>query len=171
MIIFTGIETKLVMNSKTPPHKRSNVERRVNKYLMIVFVTLFLATIVSTCISIVMTSVNEERQEFYGGEGTDTSALRFITFMILYNGLVPISLYVTMDLVRFIQSRFIQTDLRMYYAERDQPCIAKTGDLNEDLGQIEYVFSDKTGTLTENQMEFKQCSINGVIYGEQEGIA
>ena len=61
MIIFTGIETKLVMNSKKTPHKRSNVERRVNKYLMIVFATLFLATIVSTCISIVMTSVDEEQ--------------------------------------------------------------------------------------------------------------
>jgi phospholipid-transporting ATPase len=61
MIVFTGIETKLVMNSKQPPHKRSNVERRVNKYLGIVFTMLFLTALVSTIISIIATSVNEER--------------------------------------------------------------------------------------------------------------
>ena len=56
----------------------------------------------------------------------------------------------------------------MYYEPIDRPAIAKTGDLNEDLGQIEYIFSDKTGTLTENQMEFKKCSINGRVYGSME---
>ena len=76
--------------------------------------------------------------------------LNFITFMILYNNLVPISLYVTMDMVKVIQTRFIQWDLHMYNEPSDTPSIAKTADINEDLGQVEYVFSDKTGTLTEN---------------------
>lgn len=53
----------------------------------------------------------------------------------------------------------------MYYEPVDRPAIAKTGDLNEDLGQIEYIFTDKTGTLTENMMEFKRCSIKGKLYG------
>lgn len=58
---------------------------------------------------------------------------------------------------------------RLYDPITDQPAKANTSDLNEDLGQIEYLFSDKTGTLTENSMEFKQFSINGEIYEEVDG--
>ncbi|CAG9311321.1 unnamed protein product [Blepharisma stoltei] len=167
--VFTGIDTKLMMNSKMPPHKRSNVERRVNRYLTIVFTILLVISMLSASISAAYIFEYPDRTEFFTGKD-DTSAayLNFITFLILYNSLVPISLYVTMDVVRVIQAKFIQWDLRMYYEPIDRPAIAKTGDLNEDLGQIEYIFSDKTGTLTENQMEFKMCSIKGKIYGSME---
>ena len=55
----------------------------------------------------------------------------------------------------------------MYYAPYDVICVPKNLSISDDLGQIEYVFSDKTGTLTQNIMEFQKCSINGVIYGEE----
>ncbi|CAG9325909.1 unnamed protein product [Blepharisma stoltei] len=167
--IFTGIDTKLMMNSKMPPHKRSNVERRVNRYLSIVFTILLVISLLSATISVVYNYQNPDAVEYFTGDNNSAmSVLNFITFLILYNSLVPISLYVTMDIVRVIQAKFIQWDLRMYYEPIDRPAIAKTGDLNEDLGQIEYIFSDKTGTLTENQMEFKMCSIKGKIYGSME---
>ncbi|KAM5175976.1 putative phospholipid-transporting ATPase IM, partial [Callospermophilus lateralis] len=54
----------------------------------------------------------------------------------------------------------------MYYSGKATPAEARTTTLNEELGQIEYIFSDKTGTLTQNIMTFKKCSINGKIYGE-----
>jgi phospholipid-translocating ATPase len=54
----------------------------------------------------------------------------------------------------------------MYYGPYDTPCVPKTWNISDDLGQIEYIFSDKTGTLTQNVMEFQKCSIHGVIYGE-----
>ena len=54
----------------------------------------------------------------------------------------------------------------MYYRPYDTPCVPKTWNISDDLGQIEYVFSDKTGTLTQNVMEFQKCSIHGVAYGE-----
>lgn len=57
----------------------------------------------------------------------------------------------------------------MYDPVTDQPAKANTSDLNEDLGQVEYLFSDKTGTLTENEMEFKQFAIEGVMYEERNG--
>lgn len=54
----------------------------------------------------------------------------------------------------------------MYYDVYDTSCVPKTWNISDDLGQIEYVFSDKTGTLTQNIMEFKKCSIHGITFGE-----
>lgn len=157
-----------MINSISTVQKRSNVEKRVNKYLVIVFTMLFLFSALSAIISVLYAYNNKTTVVFYGGNAGQSSILSIITFLILYNSLVPISLYVTMDIVRVIQSKHIQWDLRMYYDPIDRPAIAKTGDLNDSLGQIEYIFSDKTGTLTENQMEFKRCSIKGRLYGYKE---
>lgn len=91
-------------------------------------------------------------------------AYNLLTFVILYNNLIPISLQVTLELVRFLQAIFINLDIEMYHAESNTPAMARTSNLNEELGMVNYVFSDKTGTLTRNVMEFKKCSIAGQIY-------
>ena len=57
-------------------------------------------------------------------------------------------------------------DLDMYYEKTDTPALVRTMTLNEELGQISHIFSDKTGTLTCNVMDFRKASINGVSYGE-----
>lgn len=62
-------------------------------------------------------------------------------------------------------SMFINWDMEMYYAPQDQPARARSTSLNDQLGQVQYVFSDKTGTLTQNIMTFKKCCIGGVTYG------
>ena len=79
---------------------------------------------------------------------------------------MPISLYISIEIVKTIQAYFISQDIEMYYAPYDTPCVPKTWNISDDLGQIEYVFSDKTGTLTQNIMEFQNCSVHGVSYGE-----
>lgn len=84
--------------------------------------------------------------------------------MILYNNLIPISLTVTLEVVRFIQALFINWDSDMYHEESDTPAMARTSNLNEELGQVRYIFSDKTGTLTRNVMEFKGCTVGGKVY-------
>ena len=69
----------------------------------------------------------------------------FLTFVILYNNLIPISLLVTLEIVKFFQAKFINRDLDMYHEETNTYALARTSNLNEELGQIKYVFSDKTG--------------------------
>jgi len=66
-----------------------------------------------------------------------------LTFVILYNNLIPISLIVTMEVVKYQQAQLINSDLDMYYARTDTPALCRTSSLVEELGQIEYVFSDK----------------------------
>jgi phospholipid-transporting ATPase len=73
---------------------------------------------------------------------------------------------VTIEVVKFQQAQLINFDLDMYYARSDTPALCRTSSLVEELGQIEYVFSDKTGTLTCNEMEFRCCSIGGVAYSD-----
>ncbi|CAB0012892.1 unnamed protein product [Nesidiocoris tenuis] len=63
-----------------------------------------------------------------------------------------------------IQATFINQDLDMYHEETDTPAMARTSNLNEELGMVKYIFSDKTGTLTRNVMEFKRCSVAGKIF-------
>ncbi len=86
--------------------------------------------------------------------------------MVVFQNIVPISLYISIEIVKTIQAFFIYQDIEMYYEPLDHPCVPKTWNISDDLGQIEYIFSDKTGTLTQNVMEFKKCSVNGIAYGE-----
>lgn len=59
----------------------------------------------------------------------------------------------------------------MYHEETNTPAMARTSNLNEELGQVKYIFSDKTGTLTRNVMEFKRIAIGSVVYNIDEGLA
>uniref|UniRef100_A0A6B2KYB5 Phospholipid-transporting ATPase n=1 Tax=Arcella intermedia TaxID=1963864 RepID=A0A6B2KYB5_9EUKA len=85
----------------------------------------------------------------------------FWTYFALLNYLIPLSLVVSLDIVRFIQSSFIQWDVEMDC--NGQCSSANTSNLNEELALVDYVLSDKTGTLTENIMNFKKASINGIV--------
>lgn len=86
--------------------------------------------------------------------------------MIAFQNIVPVSLFISIEIVKTVQAYFIAQDVDMYYKPFDTACIPKNWGISDDLGQIEYIFSDKTGTLTQNVMEFQKCSIHGVVYGE-----
>jgi phospholipid-translocating ATPase len=76
-------------------------------------------------------------------------SLIFFSYIILLNTVVPISLYISIEFIRLLQSKWIDWDARMYYEPNNVPAQARTASLNEELGQIDYIFSDKTGTLTQ----------------------
>lgn len=92
--------------------------------------------------------------------------LKFLTFLVAYSHLIPISLYVALELVKIIQTILILYDNNCVDPISNKPAIARTSDLIEELGQVEFIFSDKTGTLTKNEMEFRKCFINNCIYGD-----
>ncbi|KAK7840839.1 phospholipid-transporting atpase 3 [Quercus suber] len=115
--------------------------------------------------------------QFNPGNRLLVAVLTMFTLITLYSTIIPISLYVSIEMVKFIQStQYINKDLHMYHSETNTPALARTSNLNEELGQVEYIFSDKTGTLTRNLMEFFKCSIGGEVYGTgiteiEKGIA
>jgi phospholipid-transporting ATPase len=167
IVIFTGAETKIMMNARKPPHKASRVEKLVNKLLIFVLLVQLVL-----CIAGAVGLYLSDADSWYLGPVDGRSAakeagLGFLTFIILFNNFIPISLYVSIEFVKFFQGRLLEQDLVMYYDPKDMRANAKTTDLNEELGQINYVFSDKTGTLTRNVMTFmKFCLPNGDVYGE-----
>ena len=79
--------------------------------------------------------------------------------------MIPISLYVIIELLKLGQASLIGKDVAMYWQEDNGFASCKNSDLIEEMGQVEFIFSDKTGTLTQNKMEFKRVSVGGRKYG------
>ncbi|PCH36737.1 calcium transporting ATPase [Wolfiporia cocos MD-104 SS10] len=171
LVVFTGHETKLMRNATAAPIKRTAVERQVNVHIVFLFILLLALSVGSTIGASIRTWFYANQTWYlYETSSLGSRAKQFIedilTFIILYNNLIPISLIVTMEVVKFQQAQLINYDLDMYYAKTDTPALCRTSSLVEELGQIEFVFSDKTGTLTCNEMEFRFCSIAGVAYAD-----
>ncbi|XP_067313404.1 probable phospholipid-transporting ATPase IA isoform X5 [Pseudorasbora parva] len=167
IVVYTGHDTKLMQNSTRPPLKLSNVERITNFQILVLFGCLLAISLVC--------SIGQTIWKYqYGNDawymdlnygGAANFGLNFLTFIILFNNLIPISLLVTLEVIKFVQAFFINWDTDMVYEATNTPAMARTSNLNEELGQVKYIFSDKTGTLTCNVMQFKKCTIAGVAYG------
>lgn len=95
------------------------------------------------------------------GQGFFNIGVWFIAIM----NFVPISLLITLESINFIQAKFISWDIKIYDKARDLPALVQSSNLNEELGMIHYIFSDKTGTLTQNVMEFQKFSVNDHKFG------
>ncbi|KAG0165536.1 hypothetical protein DFQ28_008659 [Apophysomyces sp. BC1034] len=118
-VIFTGHDTKIMLNSSKKSSKASNVTRITNRNILYLFVLLLVMSIFCSVGNLV------------------------------------------------VSSTMIDNDIDMYYAKHNMPAAARSSSLIEELGQVEYVFSDKTGTLTRNEMKLRQCSIAGLSYASR----
>uniref|UniRef100_A0A6I8NNU4 Phospholipid-transporting ATPase n=1 Tax=Ornithorhynchus anatinus TaxID=9258 RepID=A0A6I8NNU4_ORNAN len=172
LVIFAGPDTKLMQNSGKATFKRTSIDHLMNVLVFSIF--LFLAAM---CLILAIgNGIWEKRRGFYFqiylpwaeevNSATLSALLIFWSYVIILNTVVPISLYVSVEIIRLGNSFYIDWDRKMYYSVNNTPAQARTTTLNEELGQIKYVFSDKTGTLTQNIMAFNKCSINGKSYGD-----
>uniref|UniRef100_A0A453ER37 Phospholipid-transporting ATPase n=1 Tax=Aegilops tauschii subsp. strangulata TaxID=200361 RepID=A0A453ER37_AEGTS len=179
VVVYAGKETKVMLNNSGPPSKRSRLETQLNRETVILSIMLIGMCITASVLAGIWLLNHQRELEFtqffrekdyttgknynYYGIGMQI----FVTFLmavIVYQVIIPISLYISMELVRLGQAYFMGADNDLYDESSRSRFQCRALNINEDLGQIKYVFSDKTGTLTENKMEFMCASIHGVDY-------
>jgi len=172
LVVFTGADTKIMLNGGETPSKRSKIEKETNFNVIVNFGVLTAMCLIAAIFSGLEDAKKGTSATFFEAGSDPTSSyplnalITFVSCLIAFQNIVPISLYISIEIVKTIQAYFISQDIEMYYQPYDTPCVPKTWNISDDLGQIEYVFSDKTGTLTQNIMEFQKCSVNGIAYGE-----
>ncbi|KAI9197490.1 uncharacterized protein BJ171DRAFT_221525 [Polychytrium aggregatum] len=171
VVVFTGHETKLMRNATATPIKKTKVDGLVNTQIIFLFCILIVMSVICSGAMFVRTRSANFESRILLFDTTLIGSLNvfggnILTFIILFNNLIPLSLIVTMEVVKLMLSALINQDLDMFYEPSNTPATARTSSLVEELGQIDYIFSDKTGTLTCNIMEFRMCSVAGVVYAD-----
>ena len=177
IVVYTGHNCKLMKNAKEPKTKFSSVEALMNRGLVLIFIVQAVLCLLSAIL----------RGTFYYKNNLDKanknpisfgyteygyfieSFLNYFTYLLLLNTLIPISLIITLEVVKIIQGLFMGNDHLSYSKVRKKWLTPNSVSLNEECGLIDYIFSDKTGTLTCNKMEFKYCVIGDVCYQYMRG--
>ena len=173
--IYVGEHTKSMINAPKVKTKHSTVEYNMNRQIIIVFIIQVLISFISSFIHVILyvknynslqsyIYINQEKRENLIGLFLKISG----TWYLVMTNIVPISLLVTMEMIKFVQSWIIGWDIDMFDKTKRFGCKVQSSTLNEELGQIKYIFTDKTGTLTKNKMNFKMMSIGMYSYGSLE---
>ena len=188
VVVYAGQETKAMLNSAASPSKRSRLEGYMNRETLWLSVFLFImCAVVATGMGFWLKrhghqldtlpyyrrryfSDRSDNKKYYKYYGIGMEIFfSFLSSIIVFQIMIPISLYISMELVRLGQSYFMIGDTQMYDKNSNSRFQCRSLNINEDLGQIGYVFADKTGTLTENKMDFRRASVFGKDYGAISG--
>lgn len=163
IVVNTGESCKIRLNAhKNARAKAPKMQKAVNR--IVILLVFFVVLLSVGCTIGYIANRSRERRAFYLGRKSVPLSQIFIAFVIAYNTLIPLSLYVSLEIARLIQGLLLSGDLKMYDLATDTPAKVNTTTILEDLGQVNYVFSDKTGTLTENLMMFRKMSIAGTAW-------
>ncbi|XP_010857174.1 PREDICTED: probable phospholipid-transporting ATPase VD isoform X4 [Bison bison bison] len=175
IVVYAGHETKAMLNNSGPRYKRSKLERRANTDVLWCVLLLVVMCLTGALGHGIWLS-RYGNIPFFNIPEPDGHSLSpvlagfymFWTMIILLQVLIPISLYVSIEIVKLGQIYFIQSDVDFYNEKMGSTVQCRALNITEDLGQIQYLFSDKTGTLTENKMVFRRCSVAGFDYCHEE---
>uniref|UniRef100_A0A0N5A897 Phospholipid-transporting ATPase n=1 Tax=Syphacia muris TaxID=451379 RepID=A0A0N5A897_9BILA len=174
IVIYAGGDTKAMLNNSGPRYKRSGLEKLTNLDITWCVVLLLVMCISAAVFSSAWLNSFEDPfkvlfldflRGFVDFKPSREGFINFWYFIIVLQVMIPISLYVSIEIIKLGQIYFMSQDLNMYNEEVDRGIECRALNIPEELGQIQYVLSDKTGTLTENQMIFRRCFINGKDYG------
>ena len=173
--IYIGEHTKSMINSPNLKNKHSSVEVKMNRHVVLILsIQIFISSIMSI-IHLFFYILNHDQYKsfIYPDQNEKDNFLSLFlrctgTWIIICTNFVPISLLVTMETIKFFQAAFMEWDIDFYDKESMNGLKVHSSTLNEELGQIRYLFTDKTGTLTKNYMKFKMMSIGNKIYGKEE---
>uniref|UniRef100_A0A7S1TCF0 Phospholipid-transporting ATPase n=1 Tax=Compsopogon caeruleus TaxID=31354 RepID=A0A7S1TCF0_9RHOD len=170
IVVYAGRDTKLMKNMKPRPRKESHLEKKLNVFFIIPLLVQ-IALVVGATIMYARSCHGLQTQWYIFPDGVDNNPctareifFRMMNFFILYSGMIPISLYISLEIVRTFQVYFIEHDQEMFDRERRIACEVRTSNVNEEPGMATHIFCDKTGTLTSNKMVFQKCSIGKKVY-------
>eukprot|EP01016_Furgasonia_blochmanni_P009219 TRINITY_DN13822_c0_g1_i4.p1 TRINITY_DN13822_c0_g1~~TRINITY_DN13822_c0_g1_i4.p1 ORF type:complete len:1011 (-),score=95.37 TRINITY_DN13822_c0_g1_i4:124-3156(-) len=170
LVAYTGHDTKLMMNSVRAKAKKSGVERIMGNQIIFIFVIQIFICVVSSLLYCLwhMYYLTEE-YNYMGLRDRENMIMDYVkkfgNWLLIFTNFVPISLLVTLEMVKFAQGILIAKDSQLVSSEGIATTV-QSSNLNEELGQIDHIFSDKTGTLTCNIMEFKCITVNAISYGK-----
>ncbi|KAJ7779132.1 hypothetical protein B0H16DRAFT_806330 [Mycena metata] len=143
LVVFTGADTKIMLNGGETPSKRSKIERETNFNVAVNFGVLLAMCVVDAIFSGLEDARTDTSARLFE-QGTDPTTVyvlnalvTFVSCIIAFQNIIPISLYISIEIVKSIQAYFISQDIEMYYAGYDTPCVPKTWNISDDLGQIE----------------------------------
>ncbi|KAF0893887.1 hypothetical protein E2562_031422, partial [Oryza meyeriana var. granulata] len=172
--VYTGNETKSGMSRGTAEPKLTAADAMIDKLTVAIFVFQVVVVLILGFAGNIWKENQGLKQWYlmYPAEGPWYDFLIIpLRFELLCSIMIPISVKVTLDLAKGVYAKFIDWDEQMFDWETCTPAHSANTAISEDLGQVEYILSDKTGTLTENRMIFRRCCISDTLYGENNGDA
>jgi phospholipid-transporting ATPase len=162
VVVYTGVDTKIMLNSNKTRQKKSRLEFKMGIIVALIFLAQMLITFLSAFLSVMSTQNIDLTLSVYINS-LHRLMIKWGSWILLFTNFVPISLIVSLEMVKYIQG--INISNSTFNTEKPAEVIVQTSSLNEELGQIQHIFSDKTGTLTKNHMNFKYMTIGTNTYG------